>query len=186
MARLPIATRDSVPQNQRAAFDEIAGASGSAPRYGPGSVLAHVPELSRRNTAINNYLRNESTLPKKIQELTMLVTAREMDCQHIWNAHAGSARQAGVPDDLVDGLREYDDLDGLAPDEEAVVNYARAILRTHYASRGAYQAALEQFGVQGLIELTMLVGNYASLAMLVNAFDTDLLPERTEPLLPID
>jgi 4-carboxymuconolactone decarboxylase len=175
-----------VPENQRSAFDEMVGASGSAPKYGPGSVLAHVPELSKRNTALNQYLRNESSLPKKIQELAMLVTAREMDCQHIWNAHAGSARQAGVPDDLVDALREYDDLEDLAPDEEAVVNYARAILRTHYASRGAYQAALEQFGTQGLIELTMLIGTYASLALAVNAFDTDLLPERTEPLLPVD
>ena len=186
MARLPIATRDSVPEGQRAAFDEIVGASGSAPRYGPGSVLAHVPELSRRNTAINQYLRNESTLPRKIQELTMLVTAREMDCHHIWNAHAASAREAGVPDDVVDALREYEDLDDLAPDEEAVINYARSILRSHFASRGTYQAALEQFGARGLIELTMLIGNYASLALAVNAFDTDLLPDRTEPLLPVE
>jgi hypothetical protein len=32
------------------------------------------------------------------------------------------------------------------------------VLRNHYASRGAYQAAMEQFGKQGLIELTMLIG----------------------------
>jgi hypothetical protein len=32
----------------------------------------------------------------------------------------------------------------------------------------------------------MLIGTYASLALAVNAFDTDLLPERTEPLLPVD
>jgi hypothetical protein len=31
----------------------------------------------------------------------------------------------------------------------------------------------------------MLMGNYASLAFLCNAFDTDLLPERSEPLLPV-
>ena len=185
MARIPAATRDTVPQNQRAAFDEIVGNSGSAPRYGPGSVLTHVPELSRRVTALNQYLRNDSTLPKKIQELTMLVTAREMDCQHIWNAHAASARQAGVSDDIVDALREDEDLADLAPDEEALVNYVRAVLRSHYASRGAFQAALEQFGRQGLIELTILTGNYSMLALAVNAFDTDLLPDRTEPLLPV-
>jgi 4-carboxymuconolactone decarboxylase len=185
MARIPVATKDSVPQNQQAAFDEIVGSSGSAPRHGPGSVLAHVPELSKRATALNQYLRDDSTLPKKVQELTMLVTAREMDCQHIWNAHAASAREAGVSDDIIDALREEDDLVDLAPDEEAVVNYARAILRNHYASRGAFQAALEQFGRQGLVELTMLVGNYTMLALAINAFDTDLPPQRTEPLLPV-
>ena len=31
----------------------------------------------------------------------MLVTARENDCQYVWNAHAASARAAGVPNALV-------------------------------------------------------------------------------------
>ena len=36
----------------------------------------------------------------------MLVTVREMDCQHIWNVHAGSDRWAGLSDALVDALRD--------------------------------------------------------------------------------
>lgn len=185
MARIPRATRDTVPADQLAVFDELFGVDGVAPEYGPGSILAHVPELSKRATALNSYLRDRSSLPKKIQEFTMLVTAREMDCQHIWNSHAASAREAGMRDDIVDDLREENDLEDLSQDEEAVVNYARSVLRNHYASRGAYQDALEQFGKQGLIELTMLIGNYAMIALAINAFDTDLLPERDEPLLPV-
>ena len=184
MARVPPATRDNVPADQQATFDELFG-DGSAPPYGPGSVLAHVPELSKRATALNQYLRNESSLPLKILEFTMLVTAREMDCQHIWNAHAGSAREAGMRDDIVDDLRDGNELSDLSPDEEAVVNYTRAVINDHYASRGAFQAALEQFGKQGLVELTILIGNYSMLALAINAFDTDLLPNRTEPLLPV-
>jgi 4-carboxymuconolactone decarboxylase len=185
MARIPVATRESVPQDQREVFDQIVQSLGSVPRYGPGSVMIHVPEAHKRATALNQYLRNESSLPKKIQEFAMLVTAREQDCQHIWNAHAASARQAGVRNEIVDALRDKKELVGLAPDEEAVLNYARALFRTHHASRGAFQAALEQFGVRGLVELTLLIGNYAMLALAVNAFDTDLLPERAEPLLPV-
>ena len=64
-----------------------------------------------------------------------------MDCQHIWNAHAGSAREAGMRDDIVDDLRDGNEMEDLAEDEEATVNYTRAMLRDHYASRGAYQAA---------------------------------------------
>jgi len=41
-------------------------------------------------------LRNESTLPKKIQELAMLTTARAMDCPYIWNAHAARGRHEGL------------------------------------------------------------------------------------------
>src|SRR5918911_5709729 len=185
MARLPIATRESVPEAQRARFDEIVQRAGTVPRYGPGSVMIHVPEAHRWATGLNEYLRNQSSLPKKIQELAMLVTARALDCQHIWNAHAASARQAGVRNELVDALRDRKELPALAADEAAVVHYGREFFRTHRVSRGAFQAALEQFGRQGVVELSMIMGNYSLLALLINAFDTDLPPDRTEPLLPV-
>jgi len=185
MARIAIATRETVPENQQAAFDETVQRTGSVPQHGPGSVMIHVPELQRRATQLSNYLHNESTLPRKIQELVELVTARELDCQHIWNSHAASGRAAGLSDALVDALRDRRELPNLAPDEAAVVNYCQECCRTHHASRGAFQAALEQFGVQGLVELTTLMGYYCLLAYNINAFDTDLVPERTEPLLPV-
>lgn len=185
MARLPLATQESVPADQRAAFDELVQSLGSVPRYGPGSVMIHVPKAHQLATALNLYLRQDSSLPKKIQELAMLVTARELDCQHIWNAHAASARQAGVHNETVDALREGQEMTDLSADEAAVVNYGREFFRTHYVSRGAFQAALEQFGRQGTVELTLIMGNYSLLAFCINAFDTDLPPDRSEPLLPV-
>ena len=184
MPRLPIATRDSVPSHQQDIFDEIVG-DGPVPNRGPGSVTIHAPAAARIATALNQYLRRDSSLSPKILELAMLVTAREMDCQHIWNAHAASAREAGVPDELVDALREGEELIDLAPDEEAVVNYGQEYFRTHHVSRGSWQAAFEQFGTQGLVELTLVMGNYAMFAFCIDAFDTELPPNRTEKLLPI-
>ncbi len=182
MARLPLASRATAPAGQETTFDEIM-AGGPVPPYGPGSVLAHVPEAGKHATALNQYLRNHSSLPTKAAELAMLVAAREMDCQHIWNAHAKSARDAGVPDGVVDAIRDGQALPPLAADESAVINLGREILRNHQVSRGGYQSALEVFGQQGVIELTLVLGNYTMLAMLINTFETDLLPERAEPLL---
>ena len=185
MARLPLASRDSVPEDQRTTFDEMIRELGSVPRYGPGSVMVHVPKAHQWATGLNHYLRDESSLPKKIQELAMLVTARELDCQHIWNAHAASARQAGVRNEIVDALRDRKEFPSLAADEAAVVHYGREFFRTHRVSRGAFQGVLEQFGRQGVVELSLIMGNYSLLALLINAFDTDLPPDRTEPLLPV-
>ena len=120
MARLIPATRDSVPEQQRSIFDEIIG-SGSPPANGPGSITIHVPEAAKRASALNQYLREGSSLPKKIQELAMLVTAREMDCQYVWNAHAASAKAAGVNPEIVDALREEGEMPDLAPDEQGHV-----------------------------------------------------------------
>ena len=185
MARIPVATRESVPANQRDTFDEIVAERGGPIERGPVSVLINSPEMAKRASGLSSYLRQESSLAPKIQELAMLVTARERDCQFIWNAHAASGRRAGLSDALVEALRDKRDLPQVAGDESAVVNYGREFFRTNQVSEATFQAALQQFGTQGLTELTTLMGYYALLAFNANAFAIDLPAERTETVLPV-
>jgi 4-carboxymuconolactone decarboxylase len=147
--------------------------------------MINVPQVHQMMNAVNQYLRNDSVLPKKLQELAMLVTAREQDCQYIWNAHAASARASGVADATVDALRDRKELPKLAADESAVVRFGQEYFRTHRVSRGTFQAVLEQLGTQGAVELGLIMGNYNLLALLVNSFDVDLPPDRKEALMPV-
>lgn len=185
MSRLPAASRESVPEPMRTAFDELVKSYGGVPRYGPRSVMIHVPQAHRLMNAINAYLRDESSLPKKVQELAMLVTARELDCQYVWNAHAASARASGLSDALVDALRDRKELPRLAADEAAVVRFGQEFFRTHRVSRGTFQLAEEQLGARGVVELGLIMGNYGTIALLVNSCDVDLPPDRKELMLPV-
>ena len=115
----------------------------------------------------------------------MLVTAREMDCQFIWNAHAGGGRKEGLSDTLVDNLRDNRELPPLSAQESAVVEYGREFFRTHKVSQATFGKALAQFGIRGLTELTNLMGYYASLAFNINAFGVEIPEERTEKALPV-
>ena len=115
----------------------------------------------------------------------MLTTARAMDCQFIWNAHAARGRHEGLSDALVEALRDKRPLPPLPADEAAAVHYGMEFFSTHKVSQATFQAALDQFGAQGLTELTTLMGYYALLAFNANAFEIDLPAERTEPVLPI-
>ena len=184
MGRIPAATRETVPSDQTAEFDQLLAGAGSVPLVGPGSIFWHVPKAQQAVTALNQYLRNDSSLSDKILELTMLVTARENDCMYVWNAHAASARVAGVPDAVVDALRDRKELPKMVPDVEAAINYCQEFYRTHRVSSGAFQSAIEQFGTQGLVELSLVMGNYAMIAVAVNSFDSSLPANRTEPVLP--
>lgn len=186
MARISTASRDTVPQEQAAAFDEYVAQRGSIPDTGPLSVMLHVPELIKRGEHLRAYLRgDESSLPANIRELGMLVAAREMECQFIWNAHAAMGRQSGLSDDLVDNLRDKKELSGLSEAESAVVNYGREFFRTHKVSETAFNAAMSQFGARGLVELTTLMGYYACLAFNINAFEVGLPEGITEAPLPV-
>ena len=186
MPRFPTASRDSVPQEQVAAFDAIVSARNNVvPEQGPIAVQLHVPEIAQRGEVLRAYLRADgSTLPDNVAELAMLTTARELDCQFIWHAHAAAGRRAGLSDALVDGLRDKQDLPALSSAESAVINYGREFFRTRRVSQATFDAALAEFGERGLIELTNLMGYYSVLAFNINAFE-QLPPPSDEPFLPV-
>jgi 4-carboxymuconolactone decarboxylase len=184
MARTPTVTRDQIPEQLRSAFDAETATSSGVIASGPGSVMINSPEMRRRANRLVNYLRDDSSLPKKIQELTMIITARSMDCQYIWHAHAARARQRGISDQFVDALRDNQPLPNLPAEEQIVVNYALELFKNHKVSPTTFQAALDQFGALGLTELTTLMGYYSLLAFNANAFEIDV-PDGAEPKLPV-
>ena len=184
MPRTPTVTRDQVPEELREAFDAETAATGGVVTSGPGSVMIHSPEMRRRANNLVNYLRDESSLPKKLQELTMILTARTMDCQFIWHAHSARARQLGIGDEFVDNLRDGKPLPQLPADEQVVVNYVTEVFQNHRVQDGTWQAAVDQFGPLGVTELTTLMGYYTMLAFNANAFQIDT-PDGGEPKLPV-
>ena len=186
MARIPAPSKENVPQDQLDAFDEYVESRGSVPTTGPMSVMLHVPEVLKRGEHLRAYLRGDgSSLSRNIIELGMLVTARENNCQFIWNAHAAAGRAAGLDGGLVDNLRDKKDLGALSSQEQAVVDYGREFFRTRTVSQATFDRAVGQFGTRGLAELTSLMGYYALLAFNINAFGVEIPEERTEEALPV-
>ncbi len=185
MARLPVVTSDMVPEEFREAFAEVTAPAGGSITGGPGSFTINSPEMARRRNHLTSYLRYETKFPKRILELAILTTARAMDCQYVWNAHAPAARKEGVAGAIVDALRDRRPLPDMAPDEEAVINYANEFFKSHKVSQSTFDKALEQFGAQYLVELTTLMGHYAQTSFYLNAFEVELPEQITEPLLPV-
>ena len=182
--RTPILTRDQVPAPLLDAFDAETANSGGVVDSGPGSAMINSPEMRRRSNYLVNYLRDESSLPKQIQELVMILTARNMDCQYIWHAHAARARQQGISDEFVDNLRDGKPLPPLSAELQLVVDYVTELFANHRVSEATFQAALNQFGALSLTEITTLMGYYSLLAFNANAFEIDV-PVGAEPTLPI-
>ena len=183
MARTPTVTRDQVPEKYREAFDHEVAISQSAMENGPGSVMINSPEMRKRANDLVFYFRQESELPQKIQEMAMILTARHMDCQYIWYAHAARARHEGISNEFVDALRDKKPLPKLPQDEQLVVDYATELFSTNRVRAGTFQAALDHFGAQLLTELTTMMGYYSMLALNVNAFEVDRPEGGEEPLV---
>ena len=183
MARTPNVTRDQVPEKYREAFDHEVALAGGAIEGGPGSVMINSPEMRKRANHLVFYFRQESQLPQKIQEMAMILTARDKDCQYIWFAHAARAREQGISNEFVDALRDKKPLPKLPNDEQIVVDYATELFNTNRISQGTFQAALDHFGAQLLTELTTMMGYYSLLALNVNAFEVGVPTGGEKPLV---
>jgi 4-carboxymuconolactone decarboxylase len=185
MARIPAGAKDTVPAEFRDAFDQAVSRIGGPVSGGPWPMMLNSPELALRRIHLADYLRKESTFSKKIQELAILIAVRAMDCQYAWMAHAATARREGVNDALVDAIRDKMPLPAMTPEEKALVDYGQEFYSTHKVSPATFQSALDQFGAQHLVELTMLMGHYAQTSFILNAFDVTLPEQHPEPLLPV-
>ena len=143
MARIPLVTREQIAEKEKPAFDAFMASRANRPNVGPYSLLLHMPEMAQRLEALRIHLREEASLPQKLQELVMISVAREMSCAFIWYAHAAAARQAGVRDDIVDSIRERRPLTNLDPEEQVVVDFTRELLQNRKVSRPTFEAATD-------------------------------------------
>ena len=88
----------------------------------------------------------------------MLTTARAKNCPYIWNAHVRLGRQAGLSDALVDTLRDREPLPPMSVEEAVVIKLGMEFFQTNRVNQDTFDAAMEQFGPQGPVELTTLMG----------------------------
>jgi 4-carboxymuconolactone decarboxylase len=184
MARIPLVTRDHIAENEKAAYDAFMLSRANRPNIGPYSLLLHMPEMAQRLEALRTSLRDEASLPQKLQELVMISVAREMGCAFIWYAHAAAARQAGVRDDIVDSIREKATLTNLDPEEQTVVDFTRELLRNRKVSRPTFDAATARLGQRGTMTLTNLIACYAVLAYNMNTYELEAPAHPLEKALP--
>ena len=180
MARIPLVTREQVADTEQHAYDAFMQARAGRANIGPYTLLLHMPEMAQRLEALRTYLRDEKSLPQKLQELVMISVAREMSCGFIWYAHAAAARQAGVRDDIVDGIRERRQLTNLDPAEQTVVDFTRELLQSRKVSRPTFDAATARFGQRGTMALTNLIACYAVLAYNMNTYELQAPAHATE------
>jgi 4-carboxymuconolactone decarboxylase len=185
MARIPFVIRHDVEQDERPAFDAFVRERGKVPDAGPYALLLHMPEVAQRLEALRVCIREEKSLSQRIQELVMLTVAREMDCAYIWHAHAAIARETGVQNGVVDDLREKRALTGLDADQQAAVDFARELLRNRKVAEATFDRARTSFGRRGTLTLTNLVGCYAMLAYVMNAYELEAPEHATEKALPV-
>jgi len=179
--RMPPIPPEKMTAAQRTAVAEFKAAR-AVDISGPFIPLLRSPEVMNRARAMGDYLRYKSSLPPRLSEFVILLTARRWTQQYEWNAHQAAALQGGLRADIVAAVAEGRRPERLADDEEAV--YALwDELQTHQSvSDATYARAIAKLGEQGVIDALGITGYYTMLAMVLNTARTPL-PDGVKPPL---
>lgn len=179
--RMPPIPADRLTDAQKKAAEAFAEGRGYAIR-GPFVPLIRSPEVMLRAKAMGDHLRFKSTLGPRLNEMVILITAREWSQQYEWQAHHPIALKEGLRREIADAIADGRRPAGMAEDEEAAYDMATEILRMKRVSDATYRRAVARFGEEGVIDLLGVTGYYTFLAIVMNATRTALPENMAEPL----
>jgi len=184
-SRLPLILKDSLDEEGRRIFEAINGKDGNAPRLGPPASSMHSLAAAEPYDRLNQVLRSANVIGPQFFEISTLVPAREFNQQYEWTAHERGARRVGVAEEVIDVIKHDRPTGGLPEKEATAIEFGRAMLRgNRQVPPELFAKMVSLFGERGTIEITMVMGDYAMTAMLLNAVNQQL-PSDWEPLLPI-
>src|SRR5919198_5934641 len=95
---------------------------------GPFNVLLRSPELGDLAQQLGAQVRFHSSLPRKLNEFAIIITARYWTAQYEWYAHKRAALDAGLNPAIVEAIRNGRKPAGMSKEEEAVYNFCTEVL----------------------------------------------------------
>ncbi len=181
MARLAPIDFDALTPEQL----EVANAIRNGPRggmRGPFEAWLNSPKLATHAQLLGAHVRFGTDLPRDVSELAIILTGKKWTAQFEFWAHARLARDAGLPEAVIEAIRtgevpvlERDDL-------QVCYDIVTEHFATNRLSDATYARAVETFGLKGLVDIIGTVGYYSMVSMTLNIFDVDLPPGEALPL----
>jgi len=149
---------------------------------GPFNVLLRSPEMGDLAQQFGASMRFHSTLPPKLNEMAIIMTARYWTAQYEWSAHRKLAADAGLNESIIQAIATGKRPSSMDPAETAVYNFGTELLNSKQVSDPVFKEAVGKFGERGVVDLISVMGYYHLVSMLLNV-DRYPLPPGTQPEL---
>lgn len=181
MAPLPFDPSRLSP-TEKAIFDRMQAKRTAAgqPLAGPYLALMNHPELAEKIEALGYFLKFQGALSREVYQFVVLNVARRCGAAFEWVDHVPHAREAGVPDEVIEAVRAG--ATGPFPEPYATaMPVLAAAIAWQDVPQDAQDAAIARFGMKGFVELVVLAGFYEMFSGINEGFAVALPPGAKPP-----
>jgi 4-carboxymuconolactone decarboxylase len=177
----PLTSEQLTPEQQAMVDDLLSGMRTSL--EGPFNMLLRSPEMGNLSQKLGEYLRFRSSVPKRLNEMAILMTARWWSSQYEWYLHETLALNAGLDAAVIDAIQAGHRPARMQPDENVIYDFCTELRERRRVSDGTFKAALSLLGERGVVDLVATMGYYDLVSMALNV-DRYPLPDGAQAPLP--
>ena len=149
---------------------------------GPFNAWMRSPELGGHLQKAGEYIRFATSVPRRLNEFAILITARHWTSQFEWYAHLPMAVKAGLDPKIAADLALNKRPRRMQPDEAAVYEFCTQLHRKKKVTDAAFKRALKLLGEQGVMDLIGVCGYYTAVSMTLNVAEVPLPAGEKNPL----
>jgi 4-carboxymuconolactone decarboxylase len=177
----PLTAEQLTPEQKAMVDDLLSGARTSL--EGPFNVLLRSPEMGNLSQKLGEYLRFRSVVPKRLNEMAILMTAKWWSSQYEWYLHKTLALSSGLNAAVIDAIQAGHRPAQMQPDEAVIYEFCTELRDRRRVSDGTFQAALRLLGEKGVVDLVATLGYYDLVSMALNV-DRYPLPDGAQAPWP--
>ena len=117
---------------------------------------------------LGSQIRFNSSLPPRLNEFAILITAQFWGAKYEWFAHYRLAMKAGLSPEVAEAVKYNKRPDNMTSEEAAVYDFSTQLHQTHFVTDQTYQETLSLFGERGVVDLIAVNGYYDLVSMTLN------------------
>lgn len=173
MIRYPLVKQENMYYEQRRAVQVVAqrrkpSVSSEGGVEGPFVPLVHVPGILDRLQYLGEYCRFNTSMPAKLREMAIIITARHVEATLEFHVHAMEAKEFGLADQIIDAIANRQEPAGMDEDEALVYTFCSKLYAEGSIPDELFTRFDQRFGKAVAIDLVVTCGYYATLGMVIN------------------
>jgi 4-carboxymuconolactone decarboxylase len=173
--RLPKLALETLTAEQQALAESIkSGPRGQFRMAGPFAIYLHSPAFGELAQKLGGHLRFKTSVPPRLSEFAILVTAQHWKAQYEWAMHAPMAEKQGVKPQTIRDIQSGRAPKSAPKDEMMIYTFIKELYANRRVSTATFNRVKKLLGDAGTVELVGILGYYAMVSMTLNTFRAPL------------